>query len=88
MFTSISIIILICFFPHAVIFKVRVLAADGGTPSLTSTAVVRLFVERNLRDPTLLQQNYTFTIFETQVLGVGFGQINAQDLDITVSERR
>ncbi|GFN78435.1 protocadherin fat 4, partial [Plakobranchus ocellatus] len=62
---------------------VRVLAADGGTPSLTATAVVRLSVERNLRDPSLIQQNYTFNIFETQVLGVGIGQVNAQDLDIT-----
>ncbi|RUS85645.1 hypothetical protein EGW08_006591, partial [Elysia chlorotica] len=62
---------------------VRVLAADGGTPSLTATAVVRLFVERNLRDPSLLQQNYTFNIFETQALGVAIGQVNAQDLDIT-----
>ncbi|XP_035826841.1 protocadherin Fat 4, partial [Aplysia californica] len=62
---------------------VRVLAKDGGTPSLTATAVVNLFVARNLQDPEFLQQNYTFTIFETQSLGVSFSQINARDPDVT-----
>ena len=64
-------------------FQVRVLARDGGSPSLTATTVVSLTVNRNLVDPVFVQQNYTFTIDETQVLGVNFGQVIARDDDVT-----
>ena len=63
----------------------RTLARDGGSPSLTSTAVVRVFVARNLFDPVFTTQNYTFDIQEDQSLGVNFGQLFAGDEDVSVS---
>ncbi|KAL8559117.1 hypothetical protein ACOMHN_046165 [Nucella lapillus] len=67
----------------ALVYRVRVLARDGGSPSLSATSTVLVNVERNLNPPTFLRQNYSVTIFETQDLGDFVQQISAIDQDIS-----
>ena len=62
----------------------RVLAQDGGTPRLSSTATVYIDVERNQNRPFLGQQNYTVTINEIQDVGVPILTLSAFDQDIQV----
>ena len=62
-------------------YRLRVEARDGGSPSLSATALVEITVLRNLFDPEFTQQNYEITIDETQALGVQLLQISAQDQD-------
>ena len=67
----------------ATFYRLRVEARDGGTPSLSATALVEITVLRNLFDPEFTQQNYEVTIDETQALGVDILQIVARDQDAT-----
>ena len=62
-------------------YRLRVEARDGGSPSLSATALVEITVLRNLFDPEFTQQNYEITIDETQSLGVQLLQISARDQD-------
>lgn len=66
--------------------QLRVLARDGGFPSLTATTTVLINVERNLNVPRFLTQNYSVSIYETQDLGVPIQQLSAIDLDVSVSK--
>ena len=68
----------------ALVYRVRVLARDGGAPSLSATATVLVNVDRNLNAPVFIRQNYTVSIYETQDLGVPIQQISAADSDISV----
>ena len=69
----------------SLVYRVRVLARDGGSPSLSATSTVLINVERNLNAPVFIRQNYTVTIYETQDLGVPIQQISAADSDVSVS---
>ena len=64
--------------------QIRVLAQDGGTPRLSSTATVYVGVERNQNRPFYGQQNYTVTVNEIQDLGVSILTLSAFDQDIQV----
>ena len=64
-------------------YRLRIEARDGGTPSLSATALVEITVLRNLFDPEFTQQNYEVTIDETQSLGVNIVQLTAEDRDAT-----
>lgn len=66
--------------------QVRVLAQDGGTPSLSATATVNVQVRRNLFSPQFAQLLYETTILETQDLGVEILRVNATDADTKVSD--
>ena len=66
-------------------FQVRVLARDGGTPSLSSTSTVLVNVVRNLFAPVFGQLLYEVTILETQDLGVEILRVFANDSDTKVS---
>ncbi len=63
------------------VYKVRVLASDGGTPPLTDTTVVTINVQRNLKAPVFQPNNYNAKILETQDLGVPFVTVKAKDED-------
>ena len=67
------------------LFQIRVLAEDGGTPRLSSTATVYVGVERNQNAPFYGQQNYTVTVNEIQDLGIPILTLNAVDQDIQVN---
>ncbi|KAK3089813.1 hypothetical protein FSP39_006721 [Pinctada imbricata] len=62
-------------------YKIRVLAYDGGIPSLSATATIDVLVQRNLFAPVFNPINYNVTIYETQALGVPFIKVNATDAD-------
>ncbi|XP_046579033.1 protocadherin Fat 4-like [Haliotis rubra] len=64
-------------------YKLRVLARDGGFPSLTATTTVLINVERNLNVPRFLTQNYSVSIYETHDLGLPILQLSAIDLDVS-----
>ena len=68
--------------------QVRVLAQDGGTPSLSATATVNVQVRRNLFSPQFQVLLYEATILETQDLGVEILRVNATDADTKVSGLR
>ena len=53
---------------------------------MTDTATVTVKVDRNLNAPEFTQLSYTANVYETQTPGVGFLQLNARDLDISVSK--
>ncbi|KAJ8319080.1 hypothetical protein KUTeg_004171 [Tegillarca granosa] len=63
------------------LYTVRVVAKDGGTPNLETTATVAISVSRNLFDPSFLDQTYTVTIHETQDLGVSILALRGLDQD-------
>ncbi|KAK3584482.1 hypothetical protein CHS0354_018067 [Potamilus streckersoni] len=64
-------------------YIIRVVARDGGTPSLSATSSVIVYVQHNQNSPQFLVQNYTSTVYETQDLGVSILQLVARDLDIS-----
>lgn len=66
----------------ATFYRLRIEARDGGSPSLSATALVEITVLRNLFDPEFTQQNYEITVDETQPLGVQLLQISARDQDV------
>lgn len=53
-------------------YRLRVRVSDGGAPALTNSTIVRIRIERNLCEPSFVggQRVYTFTIPETQTLGM------------------
>ena len=61
--------------------QVLVLASDGGSPPLTDTATIEVRVQRNLRAPSMREDEYVTKIRETQPLGVDFVRIDATDAD-------
>ena len=66
--------------------QARVLAYDGGVPSLSATAVVTINVLRNLFPPLISNTDFLrLTIPETTPVGTVIVQINATDRDTTVS---
>ena len=65
-------------------FQIRVLAADGGSPSLTAMTTVNVAVSRNLFSPEFSPLSYEITIFETQPLGVSILKVSATDGDTKV----
>ena len=62
----------------------RVLASDGGSPTLTATATVSIGITRNLFSPEFDQLLYEVTVLETQALGVGIVTVRATDDDTKV----
>ncbi|KAL5018733.1 hypothetical protein ScPMuIL_004455 [Solemya velum] len=69
------------------VYQIRVVAADGGTPSLSDTEVVVITVNRNFNDPQFQLNSYNFFIPENRPPGGFVGQISATDLDITSPEK-
>jgi hypothetical protein len=63
-------------------------ATDGGTPALTDTATVTVAVECNLNSPQFTTTTYNKAIYETQIPGVGFLPLIANDNDAAVSITR
>lgn len=62
---------------------VTVLARDGGTPSLSSTATVTVSVlDINDVAPQFLRTEYKFSISEGQPSGTSVGSVSAFDLDL------
>ncbi|KAL3878042.1 hypothetical protein ACJMK2_035678, partial [Sinanodonta woodiana] len=64
-------------------YIIRVVARDGGTPSLSASSSVIVYIQHNQNIPQFLIQNYTSTVYETQDLGVSILQLVARDLDIS-----
>ena len=64
------------------------MATDGGTPALTDTATVTVAVECNLNSPQFTTTTYNKAIYETQIPGVGFLPLIANDNDAAVSITR
>lgn len=62
----------------------RVLASDGGFPSLTDTTVVYVNVTRNLFSPVFQPDNYNIAIPESEPLGETIITVTALDSDATV----
>ena len=71
---------------HFLYLQVRVQAADGGSPALTSTATVNVDVQRNLFSPVFTDLIYEVTVLETQSLGVGIVTVAATDADTKVGQ--
>ena len=65
--------------------QVRVLASDGGIPSLTDVTIVYLNVTRNLFSPAFSPTQYPVTIPESQALGEEIVRVAAFDQDTAVS---
>ena len=65
--------------------QVRVLASDGGTPSLTDVTVVYLNITRNLFAPSFNPTQYSQIIPESQALGAEILRVQAFDQDTAVS---
>jgi hypothetical protein len=51
-------------------YTLRVLAADGGSPAMTSTTLVKLEMLRNFNEPRFSPRDYNKEILETQDLGL------------------
>ena len=66
------------------LFQLRIAVKDGGTPSLSSTAILRVDVSRNLYRPEFRELSYETTIAETIPTDVSIVQINATDRDSKV----
>ncbi|KAL5011191.1 hypothetical protein ScPMuIL_011726 [Solemya velum] len=62
-------------------YSIRVVAADGGYPSLTDTSVVTVTVVRNLFTPQFTTLNYEIFIPETQGVGISLVKVEATDAD-------
>ena len=69
------------------LFQLKVIAVDGGTPPNINTATVVITVERNLNAPEFEKTRYDIEVLETQPLGVALETISARDLDVNVSRR-
>lgn len=63
------------------LFKIRLLAADGGSPRRTSTATVLVTVRRNLVRPAFVANFYNETILETTAVGQTIVTVRATDSD-------
>lgn len=64
------------------------MATDGGTPPLTATALVRIFVERNLFDPQFASGGIVrVSIPETAPPGSSVVALQATDNDVSVSNK-
>ncbi|KAI8794949.1 protocadherin Fat 4, partial [Biomphalaria glabrata] len=61
-------------------YEVFITVVDGGSPPLNDTAVVTLYVTRNIATPTCVNQN-NVTINYTKPLGVPVVVVNATDAD-------
>lgn len=64
--------------------QVRVLASDGGIPSLTDVTVVYLNVTRNRFSPSFVNRFYSQLIPESQSLGTEILRVTATDQDTAV----
>lgn len=63
-------------------YKLRVLVADGGFPSLTATATVDITVRRNLFAPQFQNTFIRVTISESTVVGSNITRVFATDQDV------
>ena len=66
-------------------FQVRVLASDGGFPSLTDVTIVYLNITRNRFSPAFSPFQYNVAIPESQNLGEEITRVSAFDQDTAVS---
>lgn len=57
-------------------YQLRVYVTDRGTPGLTNTTLVRIRVNRNVCQPRFNFNSRTYTIPETQSLGMAIDIIN------------
>ncbi|WAQ96421.1 FAT4-like protein [Mya arenaria] len=64
---------------------VRVLAADGGFPSLMDTTIVYLNITRNRFSPSFTQTQYNTQIAESQSLGTEIIRVSATDRDTALT---
>ena len=65
-------------------YQFSVVAKDNGSPSRSSTAVVRLqLLDLDDEIPTFSSSVFTFGTYENQLPGVEIGQISAQDRDLS-----
>lgn len=67
--------VLLCF------MQLRIVVSDGGEPALTDTAVMRVFVNRNLASPTFNQVVYPVRILENQLVGLELTPVTCTDAD-------
>ncbi|KAJ8318063.1 hypothetical protein KUTeg_003154 [Tegillarca granosa] len=63
------------------VYRLRLLARDGGYPSLTATAILNITVQRNLFPPVFSHSDITVTIPETASIGSFIADTNATDAD-------
>lgn len=64
--------------------KIRIQAADNGSPPKTDVAIVKVNVSRNMAAPAFGQTN-SVTIPYNQPIGIPFAVLNASDSDTRVS---
>lgn len=58
-------------------YQLRVLVTDGATPGRTNSTVVKIRVNRNICAPEFQgTASYTFTVPETQTLGINSAILN------------
>ncbi|XP_076458559.1 protocadherin Fat 1-like [Babylonia areolata] len=65
------------------IYRVRVVAADGGLPAKTDTTVVYFNITRNLVAPEFNPSVYTASVSEDRAVGDPILQVTARDGDVT-----
>ena len=68
-----------------ILFQLRLLASDGGSPSKTATATVDIAVQRNLQAPQFaVGATYNVTIIEQTGIGEEILIVAATDTDPAV----
>ncbi|KAJ8316548.1 hypothetical protein KUTeg_005899, partial [Tegillarca granosa] len=65
------------------VYRLRVVASDGGNPSLTDTTIVYVNVTRNLLPPQFQPTQYSVAISETRALATAITAVTAVDNDLT-----
>ncbi len=71
---------------HVVVFlQARIHVADGGTPPLSATTLVKISVTRNFFDPVFSPSVVRLSIPETTPIGTTVTVLNATDRDTVVS---
>lgn len=67
------------------LFQGRIIARDGGSPSRSATAIIKININRNLHVPTFNPSSYSQKIYETELIGNVVVDVNAEDNDRVVS---
>ena len=70
---------------HNVLFQLRVLARDGGTPAKSATATVEIEVQRNLNAPVFSRASLAVSLPEIAPAGSSVTTVSASDADAAVS---
>ena len=68
-----------------IIFQVRIVAYDNGSPARSSTVMAYVTVLRNFATPEFSSRRFNVNILESQTAGIPFYTVRAEDEDRNVS---